>query len=445
MTDPTVIKRTRSVCSVCLARVPAEVVEEAGRVVLRKRCPEHGAQEALLASDPAFYFRATGPSPGCGPGGCGPFNHSCTLMFEITDHCNLTCPTCFAASAPELSWRMSLARFRETLDRLLDAGKRDSDVIQFSGGEPTLHPELLDMMDYALERGVTKLYLNTNGLRLGTDPDFAAQLGRYRGHLSVYLQLDGLRRDTFQAIRGAPGLLPIKERAVERAHAAGVYVLPVMTVTPGVNLDEVGDLIRWCWARHPHVRSLVLQPAMYAGRYAGPHPPQRLTVGELVGEVAAQSHGLFEPEDFGPIPCSDPNCFSLAVGLRLGERLVPVSRYMPRYERWTVPDVADRVARFAERLPQHMLDALLDDPRVDDLVADGPLVDQLLDLLESDDETALHTQSERFFVVAIKPFMDAHTYDQDRVDRCCVHVVDRSGAPVSLCEYNTLRRPQGLL
>jgi uncharacterized radical SAM superfamily Fe-S cluster-containing enzyme len=123
----------------------------------------------------------------------------------------------------------------------------------------------------------------------------------------------------------------------------------------------------------------------------------------------------------------------MAVGLKRGDRVIPISRYFPRFDTWNEPDVAKQVARFADRLPQNMIDVLAEDD----------LLDELLDLLASgDDENVDWQDYKSFFLVGIKPFMDAHTYDQDRVDRCCVHVVDREGEPVSLCEYNTLRRPR---
>ncbi|MGH7272628.1 MAG: hypothetical protein ACREJ3_19535, partial [Polyangiaceae bacterium] len=88
------IKDTTSVCPRCLTKVPARVHERDGRVVLRKTCPVHGEEEVLLESDATVYWEAQDEGPACGSGGCSP-GHSCTLMFEITERCNLTCPTCF--------------------------------------------------------------------------------------------------------------------------------------------------------------------------------------------------------------------------------------------------------------------------------------------------------------------------------------------------------------
>ena len=429
------LKTTTSACPHCLEKVPARVVERDGQVFLQKSCPSHGDGEALLASDAKLYWNA-GPAGGCGTGCL--FNHSCTLIFEITERCNLSCPTCFAGSSPHLTWRMPLEEFTAKLDRLLAQGKGDADMVQLSGGEPTIHPDIERMVEICFERGVQKVYINTNGIRLAQEPDFARRLAAIdagRDRLQFYLQFDGFDERTYEIIRGAKGLLPVKQRAIRHIMEAGLFALPVMTVTRDVNLDQIGAVVRMVVEHHPRMNTVMLQPAFYAGRYDNPRAPQRLTLAEVAHEVARQTGGLFTAEDFGPIPCSHPNCFALAVGLVRNGTVIPVSRYFPRFETWEQPGVSEFVSRFRDRMPQHMLET----------AADDATLDALLDLLAEGDESVAWSDYRNFVLIGIKPFMDANSYDQDRVDRCCVHIVDRSGAPVSLCEYNALRRPRGLV
>ena len=429
------LKTTTSLCPQCLEKVPARVVERAGEVFLQKSCPVHGEEEALLASDARLYWNA-GSEGGCGSGCL--FNHSCTLIFEITERCNLSCPTCYAASSPHLTWQMPMEEFVMKLDRLLVRGRHDADMVQLSGGEPTLHPDIERMVEACLERGVRKVYINTNGLRLAQEPDFARRLAAIDGgrdRVQLYLQFDGFDERTYDLIRGAKGLLPLKRRAIEHALAAGLFVLPVMTVTRDVNLDQIGAVVRMVLEHHPRMNTLMLQPAFYSGRYETGRAPKRLTMAEVAHEVARQTDGLFGCEDFGPIPCSHPNCFALAVGLVREGGVLPISRYFPRFETWDEQGTADFVSRYRDRLPQHMLE----------VAADDPTIDALLDLLAVDDESIEWADYRNFVTIAIKPFMDAHTYDQDRIDRCCAHIVDREGLPVSFCEYNALRRPRGQL
>ena len=431
----TTLKETTSVCAHCLDRVSAVVVERNGQVFLKKTCPVHGDEEALLASDARLYWN-DGQGAACG-GGCGT-NHSCTLVFEITERCNLTCPTCFTASSPHLTWSMPFAEFSAKLDALRAAGKSDADIVQISGGEPTVHPEFERIVGHCFERGVSTVYVNTNGVRLAMEPGLAQRLAEIDGgqhRLKFYLQFDGFAESTYEQIRGSRNLYPVKRKAIEHLLGAGLFALPVMTVTRDVNVHEIGDVIRFVREHHPHMNTVMLQPAFYAGRYENDQTAQRLTMAEIAHEVVAQTEGVFALEDFGPIPCSHPNCFALAVALVRDGALLPVSRYFPRFETWTEAAVAPLIARLSDKLPPTMLQTLIEDRTLD----------ILLDILGQDDDSADWQKYRDVFVVGIKPFMDAHTYDQHRVDRCCVHVIDRAGQPVSLCEYNVLRRPRGLL
>ena len=284
-----------------------------------------------------------------------------------------------------------------------------------------------------------KIYLNTNGVRLGNDPAFVERLADYSESLQIYLQFDGLSHSTHDAIRGAKGLGALKERAVLHAARAGIFVMPVMTVTRGVNLDEIGAMVSYVRSHHPHMNTLMLQPAMYSGRYMNTRFFNRVTTAELIHEVAKQTDGLFAVDDFGPIPCSDPNCFSIAICLVKGDgdgqRFIPISRYFPPYETWSQPEVAARISQFADTMPMNLMERLGDDA----------IVDELLDLVEGSEEGGVFSRIENFFCVAIKPFMDANSFDQHRVDKCCTHVIDKEGNPVSLCEYNSIRRANALL
>lgn len=431
------LKTTTSLCPTCLEPVPGTVIERDGEVWLEKTCPEHGPDRALLASDARRYWNAGG-EPGAASSGCCIDNHSCTLIFEITERCNLSCPTCFAGSSPHLTARMSLDEFKRQLDRLRDGGKRDADMVQLSGGEPTIHPEVEQMVEHCLDVGVRKVYINTNGLRIATDPGFLERLVAIDGgrdRLQFYVQFDGFAEETYATIRGASHLLEIKQRALTRIADAGLFALPVMTVTRGVNEGEIGAVIQMMLDSHPRMNTVMLQPAFYSGRYENERTPHRLTLAEVADLVADQTDGLFSAEDFGPIPCSHPNCFALAVGLVRDGRITPISRYFPRFETWQEPGVAEFIAKLGDQMPQHMLDTMATDETLDGL----------LDLLASDEDAIDWSDHRNFVLIGIKPFMDAHTYDKDRIDRCCVHIVDRSGEPVSLCHYNAVRRPRGEL
>lgn len=446
MTAPSnVLKKTESLCPSCLLRIPATVVLRDGAVWMDKRCPEHADFSVQLASDPAHYrvARAEVATLGscCGPGRhCGDqvANHSCNMLIELTQQCNLSCPTCYAGSSPQRTQYLAFADFRSLIDELIEAGKGDADLIQLSGGEPTLHPRIVDCVEYALNAGIRQVYINTNGIKL-SQRGFAEKLAAFGDRLSIYLQFDGFSPETYGRLRGDEGLLKTKIRAIEHCEELGITVVPIVTMTAGINDHEIGQIIDMALRSPNSIRKVMVHPAMYSGRYENPKRVRRADAGDAIAAICEQT-GVFTPEDFGPIPCSDPQCFNLAVAIRTPGGLVPISRYFPRYEEWSDPGNAALITSVTDTF-----DAVTDLQSAITWVASSgalqTLGDEALDALLDAVENPCGWGG--LFVIGIKPFMDAWSYDQDRIDKCCVHIISADGTPVSFCEYNALWRPQG--
>ena len=452
------IKTTKSLCPVCLQKIEAQVYERHGAVYMDKECDEHGRYSSLLASERRHYYVADpnveSLASCCGPGQhCGDQveNHSCNMLIEITQSCNLTCPTCYAGSSPQNKSFVSVEQFTKTLDGLLAKGKGDADLIQLSGGEPTIHPDFFEIVEIALEKGIKQVYINTNAIKLAKR-EFAERLASYGERVSVYLQFDGFKSSTYDLLRGNKDLLDTKIRAADHCEDLGINTVPTMTLTREINDDEVGKFIAWASSRPGSVRKVMIQPAMYSGRYDNPRLIERMTVADVVNEICTQTDNVFSADDFTPIPCSDPNCFSLAVAIRKSDGLMPISRYLPRYKEWASPanqqmiaavsDTFDSAGSFADLMGKVVAsDALAG--------LDDAALDALLDLMEQlpEDAAASHDPQNwnGMFAIGIKPFMDAYSYDQDRIDKCCVHIISADGKPVSFCEYNAVNRPTGNL
>jgi uncharacterized radical SAM superfamily Fe-S cluster-containing enzyme len=262
----------------------------------------------------------------------------------------------------------------------------------------------------------------------------------------VYLQFDGFEDNTHAALRGRKDLLNIKRRALDNCQSLGINIHPVMTLTRGINDHEVGDFVQLA-VENPALKNVVIQPAMYSGRYDNPRRRDRITLADTVNLICDQ-FSVFSPQDFVPIPCSDPNCFRMAVVFRTASGLLPVSRYFPRYETWDNDESRELIDAFTDTIngPQAISEAIrwiTSDGQIDGVLQDldDAGVDRLLDALV---ETQSGGESlwDNLLTISIKPFMDAWTYDQDRVDQCCVHILDRNGNPVSFCEYNAINRPR---
>jgi len=467
------LKTTVSICPVCLEKIEARVMERGRQVWMDKTCADHGSFSALLNDDVAHYYvsdiASAGESSCCGTSCSAPLvtgadapapafsaapwaNHSCTVLIEIIERCNLSCPTCFAGSSPQHDGLLELAEFKQQVNQLADGGKRAADMIQLSGGEPTIHPELMAMIEYLFESGFSQVCINSNGIKLA-NPEFCKRLaecmGRYpSAQIYIYLQFDGFEDQTNEKLRGRADLLRFKQQAMQNCHQAGLKVHPVMTLTRGINEHEVGDFVR-LGMDLPWLKNVVIQPAMYSGRYDNPKRSDRMTLADTISMICSQ-FGVFSQQDFTPIPCSDPNCFSMAVALRTESGLVPISRYFPRFETWET----DEGRAFTEKLtdtingPLAMQEAMAwitsgaGSELLDSL--SGHEVDQLLDAVTRMQASSgeNHDLWNHMLTISIKPFMDAWNYDQDRIDKCCVHILDPQGNPVSFCEYNAIHRPQ---
>jgi len=436
---------SRSLCPHCRRLVDAQVVARDGRVILRKRCPEHGWTEALLSSDLSWYRhaltynrpgllpvrRATEEREGC-PFDCGLCpehqQHTCLAIIEINSGCNLRCPVCFMNAGDVPAYSLSLTQVEGMLDSLA-AHEGDTEVVQISGGEPTIHPEILPILEAVKRRRVRHVMLNTNGLRLARDDDFVRALADL--NVYVYLQFDGVQRDTHLAVRGAD-LRQEKQAALDRMAAHGVRAVLAATVAKGVNDHEIGAIVKTALA-HPAARGVVFQPMFLEGRHVLADPLDRLTVPDVLRAIELQTEGLFTLNDFTPVPCCHPTCMATAYAYVEDGRVTPLARlvdvdaYIDYYANRALPDV-DLGVRKA-------LEGLLSASSV------GGSERQILNFcaacglrLPGD----LATMLGRIFMINVTGFMDVYTFEVRRVMKCCIHELLPDGRLVPFCAYNTV-------
>lgn len=466
------IKQTSSLCPVCRAQIPAEVYEHEGKVYLHKRCDEHGAFDVLINSDRRWYFESMGTDGSCcGGGACGPVpglaearpGHdpllieqasTCIALIELVTSCNLKCPTCYADSpftAPENIDALTVEEFWARVGSVLDR-KGLIDILQLSGGEPTIHPQFLDILETVLLRDdIGYVLLNTNGVRLAQDDVFMNALGELRrtlGKFEVYLQFDGTQTAGQRELRAAD-LRGVRDAAIIRCGEHGIPVTLAMTVNEH-NLPHLGDTLRYALAR-PTVRGICYQPEFGSGRTPENDPsryvqvntveragsssspasvqrdeqagaedgparvPTRLNVADVIHRVIDQSDGLLTQQDFTPLPCGDPNCHTIGYLIRRGDGVLRVSDFV----------------NFAE-LQGFLKDRV--DFNMEDLAQCGCENEELGQVLK-----ALEIGPDDVLRLFIKPFMDAWTYDQHRIDRCCVHVIGEGGKLESFCRHYAMR------
>ena len=332
-----------SICTTCYRRVDAKIVFEDANVYMLKRCPEHGFERVLVADDIDYYRRCrevfikppempthynTPIKYGC-PYDCGLCpdheQHSCLSLVEICDACNLTCPICYAGSGTHRTEFKPL----DQVERMLDAicgNELQPDIVQISGGEPTIHPQFFNILDAAKRRPIQHLMVNTNGIRISQDDAFTARLAAYMPRFELYLQFDSLRREPLMQLRGAD-LRSIRMKALEALNKHNISTTLVVTVERGVNDQELGEIIDFALTQ-PCVRGVTFQPVQQAGRLAGyDRAEHRLTLTEVRRKILAQTENL-RAEDLIPVPCH-PDSLAMAYALKIDGKVLPLTGLIP--------------------------------------------------------------------------------------------------------------------
>ena len=438
---------TRSICPTCRRVIDAQILLRDDKVFMRKRCPEHGTFEVLVYADAQAYtaaakFNKPGTIPlqyttpianGC-PHDCGLCadhqQHVCLGIIEVNSACNMDCPLCFANAGP--GYNLTLDEVEGILDHFV-ATEGNPQVVQFSGGEPTIHPQIIPMLRAAKERGIPHVMINTNGKRIASDDAFLADLAELRP--SIYFQFDGFEAETYRAIRGEPDILPEKLRALDRLAAIGCDVILVPAIERGVNEHEVGQIVRF-GLEHPAVRGINFQPAFHAGRFGEHDPLQRMTIPDVLNLIAEQTDGLFTVADFVPVPCCFPTCNSVTYAYVDGETVVPLPRlldvddYLDYITNRVVPDLGAEIKTALEGLWSSSAV-----PGSDKAAREFALSCAACGLPDGIDLGAL---AKRMFMIMLQDFMDPWTFNQKNVMKCCKEFLLPDGKQIPFCAYNSV-------
>jgi len=492
--DYVIEEHTTTVCPECLmqdahgawgegAWVDGMLAVRRGSVWLRRFCPRHGESESLYEEDAALWRARRGweaaplaMTPDR-PGNSAPFpqgyadglpashgQHTCLLLLNVAQVCDHGCPACYAG-APQPSTALSqgggaseaewppLAAVLHTVDEVIRREGGKLGVLMLSGGEPALRPDLPELLDALSGLPITRVMLNTNGLRIASDDALLALLARHRRQVEVYLQFDGLRGSTHLALRGED-LSATKLAALSRLSGARIPTTLVAAIARGVNEDEVGALIR-LGLESPYCTGLALQPLFGSGRALPFDPCDRATPTGILRRLKEQTGGMLSAADFIPLPCSHRDCCDITYLVRSGRgRWQPLPRLIgrERLKRW-LSLVANTVT--FEDLSAPALSAVLGGPLrrvfsqqlsaaspqlaadVAALCAKLPRMRLLVEGLqrslitccagqsEADGEAAeqaLDELAQRTFRITIKMFMDAHRVHSARLRQCCTHV-----------------------
>jgi uncharacterized radical SAM superfamily Fe-S cluster-containing enzyme len=468
---------TKSICPECRKVIDARILLREGKVFIRKRCPDHGEFEALFFGDSELYtkiapYNKPGALPlkfsteihdGC-PLDCGLCpdhqQHACLALIEVNQACNLDCPLCFADSGTQYAhsgWQLTYEQVELMIDAFI-AAEGNPEVLQFSGGEPSLHPQILDFIALAKQKGINYVMLNTNGIRIARDDKFLAGLAELKPH--IYLQFDGFEARTNEILRGKPDLIEVKLKALDRLAEADLRVVLVSAIERGVNEHEVGKIVEF-GLRHPAVFGVNFQPAFRAQRHVPGDPLTRMTIPDVLKGLETQTDGLLRLDDFVPVPCCMPTCNFVTYAMIDGDTITPITRvldisyYLDYIKNRTMPALNDDLLHTLERLWSSSAKVGSDDAARDiqDIVKGKGLGGNGRHSVEESraaqrcsschahlplSEHAPRDLGRHIFMINTRDFMDPYTFNVKNAMKCCVEFLTPDGRMIPFCTYNTV-------
>jgi tetraether lipid synthase len=457
-----ILHTTTSLCRTCKNAVAADVVVVGDEVWMRKSCPAHGAQQVRLSTSVAWYEETRTISQqrvaprilkkdvelGC-PFDCGPCtSHTQKVrlpVVTITSACNLDCPICYVHNKNDDAYHMPIEDFAQILEHLKADHGGELDIINLTGGEPTMHPRLFDFLAMAKAAGIHRVTVCSNGIRLAKDEAFVARLAELGAR--VALSFDTFDKHADKLLQGAQ-LLATKLRCLELLDKYRVDTTLIPVMTRGVNDHEVGEILAFAMNR-PSVRHVEVHTMTFTGQSGTTFDRAgRISMYEVLEEIEARTDGLLRPDDFVPSPCAHPLCYQIAYLLidPEGGPPIPFTRFLSRDEMHAA--LADRLyleptARFEDAM-RAAIDRLWsrDDAEGERALR---LLERLLRTMFPSDRPITRAQAlaageQAIKAIYIHSHMDEETFDTERAADCCDSNCYADGTTIPVCNYNVLYR-----
>ena len=454
------IHETTSLCRTCKVALPAQVVAtDAGEAWMVKRCAAHGDQAVRLSPDAAWYERTRKqmPRPAPPPRAKRPVEHGCPFdcgpcpshaqrirmpVVTITSACDLDCPMCYVHNKNEDAYFMSRAEFGGVLEHLLEASGGDVDLINLTGGEPTLHPELPELVEMCRAAGIHRVSVCSHGLGLLRNDALLERLASLGTRIA--LSFDTFDAATDKRLNGTRSVEQ-KLEVLRRFDRAGLDTTLIPVVTRGYNDHEIGRIVQM-GLELACVRHLEIHTITYTGQGGATFDRSgRISMLEVLERIEATTNGLLRPADFVASPCAHPLCYQIAYLLMdpAGGPPVPFTRFLDRDTLYSCLGEHLYIEP-SPRLERAIVDAIDrlwaegDDARTLGLLND--LLRRLFPKKPLSPAEALEISERAVKAVYVHSHMDEETFDVERAYQCCDSNVYPDGATVPVCNYNILYR-----
>jgi 7,8-dihydro-6-hydroxymethylpterin dimethyltransferase len=472
--DYTILKSVRAVCPRCFAADPAfdpeyptdicdgHLVDRGGCVYLRRYCRRGHGEVWSLYEESAELWRYLQqwrvptriinpdtseifPVPMGYEHGLGPahLQHSCIYLLDVTSQCNLSCPACFTQSSPAASQYLPLDQAVRAVETAIEREEGRLDVVMLSGGEPAVHPQIRELIERLVALPVTRVIVNTNGMRLAADDGFLDFVAAHRDRVEIYLQYDGQRESTHQYLRGTD-LRSVKEKTVERLSDRRIFTTLAMTVAKS-NSDQIGEVLDTAFAT-PYVGGVMFQPLFASGRSPDLDPMDRVTTTGVLERIQTQSRNGLVARDLIALPCSHPDCCSIGYFVRgKGGAFTSLASIVGGDAMLQNLSLFGNTISFSDSLGE-IRNALLGVMSETMTLSRPELAAHLRTLCNACDVGGVaellalafkpgstdRFVGERVKRVTVKHFMDADMMITERLEQCCVHVAGAGNDPVRM-------------
>ena len=440
---------TNSLCNECLKVIPAKIVFKDNKVYLLKHCPKHGEQLELLEHDIEWfknkrkYDKAgtvtktqTEIKNGC-PYDCGLCpnhdQHSCINLIEVTNRCNMCCNTCYANSGKGKD--LDLVQIKKMIDFGAECENGRGEVLQISGGEPSLHKDIIDIIKYASEK-YQYVMLNTNGIRIAEEEDFVKELSQFQGGFEIYLQFDSFDDTVYEKIRGRK-LLETKKKAIDNLSKYNIPVTLVMTIERDLNDKELGKIIAY-GLETKCVRGVNIQPVAFFGRKNGNlDRKNRVTLTNVIELIEKQTKKMITKEDFMPLPCNVERValtylYNTKNGFIPITRLDNIKKYLPYVNNTFTFKIEDALTNGKDIIFGSCCSPL---KFLKDFKKFVPK-----DFMKWNIEERSEYVSKNTFRISISYFVDRYNFDIKSMQKECAHIITTDFKRIPFSSYNMIYR-----
>lgn len=443
---------TTSLCPQCMNTVAAKVVFRDEQVFLLKYCAQHGEQWELLEESALYHKQKrlydkpgtkmkihTSVNRGC-PLDCGICpqhdQHACIGLIEVTTRCDLRCPLCYAGAGQGED--LTLDAIEGMMDFYLEAEGGQAEILQISGGEPTVHPQIIEIIRLAKSKPFKYVMLNTNGLRLAEDKAFVEALSEFRGGFEIYLQFDGFKEETYLHLRGRH-LLDQKRQALDNLAAAKIPSTLVTTISGAVNEDEIGPVFMF-GLKQPYVRGINFQPQGFFGRRPDVNPGRRVTLSGVLQRLEKQSNRMLKTSDFIPLPCNVERV-AITFLYRSGKgNFIPITRdariteYLHLIDNTFAFTIEDALKNAGRSLTD--IQASVDCCK---FISDFRHIIPF-NFFAKSKQQKMEYIDENTFRISVSAFIDAYNFDLKSMQKECVHVITPDLRKIPFSAYNMIHR-----